>query len=464
MTSAVPRRDLLKASAAGGLGIAIGGSLDAIAGPAEARAAVRPPAGYGPLVPDPAGLLALPAGFTYRVVAEAGKTLLETGQPTPSEADGTACFRARDGWALVNNHEIGDDEAVPVPALPGLTYDPAAPGGTTTIDVGPDGRRIREYVSLAGTLDNCAGGVTPWNTWLTCEETEERAGGTYQKDHGYVFEVDPVHRAANRHPVPLKFLGRYAHEAVAVDPHSHRIYLTEDASEPQGLYYRWTPPKRFRGGKGALRALALGRDGDTAGRLQAMRCTAHGRHVADLSQATTPGTRYDVTWVDVPDRDARTVSVRNQFTDGQVTRSRKLEGQWWGDGGVYFVASYARKEDGSRNDHDGQVWFHDPARGTITLKTIFGVNPDPEQDTHYDGPDNITLSPYGGLLLAEDGEGLSHLVGLTEHGAAYPMARNEIGDGEFSGPTFSQDGRILFANIQDPGLVFAITGPWRRAR
>ncbi|MFI5496064.1 alkaline phosphatase PhoX [Actinoplanes sp. NPDC051859] len=462
MTNALPRRDLLRAGAYGGLGIAIGGSLDAIAGPAEARAAVRPPAGYGPLIPDPNGLLALPKDFTYTIVAETGKTLLESGEPTPSDPDGTACFRARTGWALVNNHEVGSTEPFRVPVLPGVTYDPGAGGGTTTIEVDRRGNRLREYVSVAGTHNNCAGGVTPWNTWLTCEETEQRAGGVFQKDHGYVFEVDPLDRDANQQPVPLTFLGRYAHEAVAVDPHTHSIYLTEDAAGPQGLYYRWTPPKRFHGGKGALRALALSPGGATAGKLQALSCSAYGKHIFDLSEATEPGTRYHVTWVDVPDRDARTVSVRNQLTDTQITRSRKLEGQWWGDGGVYFVASFARKEDGSRNDHDGHVWHYDPAARTVTLTTIFGVNPDPDADLAYDGPDNITLSPYGGLMLAEDGVGLSHVVGLTESGTAYPMARNEFNDSEFAGVTFSQDGRFLFANVQVPGYVFAITGPWSR--
>jgi uncharacterized protein len=463
MTASLPRRDVLRAGAAGGFGIAIGGSLDAVAGPAAARAAVRPAAGYGPLVPDPAGLLALPAGFRYRLVAQTGITLLESGHPTPSDPDGTACFRARDGWALVNNHEVNGTEEYGVPALPDVTYDPGAAGGTTTIDVDRQGNRIREYVGVAGTHNNCAGGVTPWNTWLTCEETEQRAEGVYRRDHGYVFEVDPLDRAANRHPVPLKFLGRYAHEAVAVDPHTHRIFLTEDAAEPLGLYYRWTPPKRFRGGKGALRALALSPGGDTAGTLEAMSCTAAGgRHVADLSEATEPGTRYDVTWVPVAERDARVASVRTQLPDDRITRSRKLEGQWWGDGGVHFVASFARQDDGSRNEHDGQVWFYDPGRRTITLRTIFGVNPAPDQEGHFDGPDNITLSPYGGLFLAEDGLGLSHIVGLTERGDAYPMARNQLNDSEFTGPTFSPDSKIMFANIHQPGHVFAITGPWGR--
>ncbi|SBT44526.1 alkaline phosphatase PhoX [Micromonospora auratinigra] len=462
-SSPLSRRALLRTGAAGGLGIVVAGNLEAIAGPAAARAACRPAVGYGELVEDPAGLLALPPGFSYTIVAQAGVTTLESGQATPSDADGTGCFRAPQGSVLVNNHEIGGSEPYGVPALAGLTYDPGARGGTTTIEVDAHGRRLREYVSVAGTHNNCAGGITPWGTWLTCEETEQKAGGKYLKDHGYVFEVDPHDRAANQNPVPLKFLGRYAHEAVAVDPYTHSIYLTEDAGNPNGLYFRWTPPAGFRGGKGALRALAQRPDGDTAGRLQAMSCYLGSQHITDLATATTPGTRYKVEWVDVPDRDAKTVSVRKQFTDEQVTRSRKLEGAWWADGGAYFVASFARLADGSVNEHDGQVWFYDPRTETVTLKTIFGVNTDPAADNgNFDGPDNITVSPYGGVILAEDGEGVSHLVGVTAQGKAYPLARNELNESEFTGPTFSADGKILFANIQDPGYVFAITGPWGR--
>ena len=462
MASSFTRRDLLRTGAIGTLGIVVTGSVDAIAAP-EAAAQVSRDAGYGPLVPDPAGLLALPAGFSYQVVALAGVTKLESGEPTPSDADGTACFRdGHKGFVLVNNHEIGGGEPYGVPTLAGLTYDPGAHGGTTNVVTDASGKRVGEYVSLAGTHNNCAGGRTPWNTWLTCEETEQRAGGAFQKNHGYVFEVDAFDRDANQSPVPLKFLGRYSHEAVAVDPKTSTIYLTEDANTPHGLYYRWTPPKHFRGGKGALRKLALGEGGDTAGKLQAMSCFKGSKHIADLAEATQPGTTYRVEWVDVPDRDATTVSVRNQFSADQVTGSRKLEGAYWGDGGAYFVASFARNTDGSINEHDGQVWFYDPECQTVTLKTIFGVNPDPAKDTDYDGPDNITVDPHGGLILAEDGEGLSHLVGVTAQGKAYALARNELNESEFTGPTFTPDGHILFANIQTPGYVFAITGPWRR--
>ena len=462
MASSFTRRDLLRTGAAGTLGIVVTGSVAAIAAP-EAAAQVSRDAGYGPLVPDPAGLLALPAGFSYQVVAQSGVTKLDSGEPTPSDPDGTACFRdGRRGFVLINNHEIGGGEPFGVPTLAGLTYDPGAHGGTTNVVTDANGKRVGEYVSLAGSHNNCAGGRTPWNTWLTCEETEQRAGGVFQKDHGYVFEVDAFDRQANQSPVPLKFLGRYSHEAVAVDPGTSTIYLTEDANAPHGLYYRWTPPKHFRGGKGALRKLALSAGGATAGKLQAMSCFKGSKHIADLAEATQPGTTYRVEWVDVPDRDATTVSVRNQFSADEVTGSRKLEGAYWGDGGAYFVASFARNADGSINEHDGQVWFYDPSCRTITLKTIFGVNPDPTKDTDYDGPDNITVDPHGGLILAEDGEGLSHLVGVTAQGKPYALARNELNESEFTGPTFTPDGHILFANIQAPGHVFAITGPWRR--
>jgi secreted PhoX family phosphatase len=470
MTSSVNRRTFLGGAAATGMGIVIAGSIDAVAGSGSALAAPPSSAGYGPLVPDPKKILALPAGFSYRIVSETGVTQTVDGVPTASDPDGTGVFANGSGSTLVNNHEIDEDEAFPVPALADLTYDAGARGGTSSIDVDAMGNRIREYTSVAGTHNNCAGGVTPWGTWLTCEENEQRKGGVLLKDHGYVFEVDPDSQEANvgKSPVPLKFLGRFAHEAVAVDPRTHTIYQTEDANGPHGLYYRWSPPAGFRGGKDALRELALsdGRNGgDTAGRLQAMSCFRGSKHIADLSMATQAGTRYRVQWKDVPDRDATTTSVRMQFADDEVTRSRKLEGAWWGEGGAYFVASFARNKDGSVNEHDGQVWFYDPKTETVTLKTIFGVNLDPDVDTeNYDGPDNMTVSPHGGIILAEDGEGIQHLVGVTAEGKTYGLARNELNGSEFTGPAFSADGKILFANIQSPGHVFAITGPWERPR
>ena len=296
------------------------------------------------------------------MVAEAGvSTLADGGEPTPSDTDGTAAFAGPGGITLVNNHEIGEDEDFRVPVRAGLTYDPAGGGGTTNIELSATGERVREYVSVSGTVNNCAGGATPWGTWLTCEETEKKAGTDgLTRNHGWVFEVSPV-EAENpgNSAEPLTFLGRYAHEAVAVDPASNVIYLTEDATEPNGLLYRWLPPAGFAPGKWALQEVRRSA-GETAGTLQAMRCRQNGQHVPDLSAATVPGTAFEVEWIDVPDPLAATTSTRKQFTDDQVTRSRKFEGAAWGDGGAYIVASYARAEDGSASEHDGQVWFYDP--------------------------------------------------------------------------------------------------------
>ncbi|UFQ14930.1 MULTISPECIES: alkaline phosphatase PhoX [Streptomyces] len=481
------RRDFTRRSAISGAGIALAGSVGALAtapgalaatetddieaGPGtDARGHGHHAPGYGPLVPDPKGLLALPAGFSYRVLTHSGKTRLESGEYTPSNHDGTAAFAGPRGTTLlVNNHELSGPRTKwkhPVPLTEGLVYDPAASGGCTVVEVRRDGH-VAEWVGIAGTATNCAGGSTPWGTWLTCEETEDKAGQNgMTKDHGYVFEVDPLDRRANRAPHPIKALGRYAHEAVVVDPRRGHLYLTEDAAKPNGLLYRWTPPPGFEHGRGRLRTLA-----DDAGVLKAPKCfDSGGRFVDDLSRATKIGTVYGVDWVEVPDRDARTVPVRQQFDDGDITRARKLEGMWWGDGGVYIVSSYARAE--SPAQHDGQVWFYHPGRRTLTLKVLLGVNPDPDRGGALDGPDNITVSPYGGLVVAEDGDGVQHLFGATERGRTYPIARNELNIGtaddpqysEFAGVTFSPDGRTLYASIQSPGILLAITGPWRRQR
>jgi secreted PhoX family phosphatase len=465
MTDGFSRRTVLSRTATGA-GIMLSGSVSGLfgAGAAPARAAGRgkPGAvGYGPLVPDPKGLLSLPEGFSYKVVAQSGVTKLESGEPTPSDPDGTAAFvrHGGNGSVLVNNHEVGGGEPFPVPRLPGFTYDTAAGGGTTNIEVDKDGNRIREYVSLAGTHNNCAGGKSPWSTWLTCEEAESLSGQT--KPHGYVFEVDPYDQEANRDPKPIKAMGRYAHEALVIDPDTSTTYLTEDAGTPNGLLYRWTPPAAALPlGKGVLRTLA-----DDAGTLEALKATTlAGAHVRDLSVATTPGTTYKAAWVTVPDRDAKTVSTRKQFTDAQITRSRKLEGMWWGDGGAYFVCSFARLSDGSAAQHDGQIWFLDPLASTIELKLHFAYT-EADQDNDPDGPDNITVSAYGGVIIAEDGDGKNHLVGASESGEAFFFARNEDpGDSEFTGPTFSQDKKILFANVQTPGYVYAIQGPFRKQR
>jgi len=278
---------------------------------------------------------------------------------------------------------------------------------------------------------------------------------------GYVFEVFPGD-SSHQLPKPIKAFGRYAHESCVVEPQGARVYHTEDAGNPNGLLYRWTAPdSALPLRQGSFRKLA-----DDAGTLEAMRAsTRSGTFVPDLSVATQPGTTYKVEWLPVPDRDARTLGpTRKQAYAKPITRSRKLEGMWWGDGGAYFVASFARTSDGSAAQHDGQVWFIDPDEDTIELKLHFAFTP-ADQDNDPDGPDNITVSAFGGLIIAEDGDGVNHLIGSTERGEVFFFARNEEAESsEFTGPNFSHDKKFLFANVQSPGIVYAISGPFRKQR
>ncbi|WP_106399556.1 alkaline phosphatase PhoX [Actinocorallia populi] len=424
--------------AGGAVSIALAGSLDSVfvtaAGAAEGEAY-----GYGPLVPDPAGVLDLPRGFSYEVLSTEGEAL-PGGGVVPGAHDGMAAFpgRRHDDLRLVRNHEQEEDGTKAV-ARPELTYDPEAFGGTTTIHVDREARVLDQYVSLAGTADNCAGGVTPWGTWLTCEETEGFDAQT--KSHGWVFEVDPTGRRTVAEPIEP--LGRFEHEAVCIDPRDNVVYLTEDAEEPFGLFYRFLP-RSHRGGYHCYQA---------GGALQAMRVPG----VSDLAQVMEAGTVLrGVQWLDVPDPSAAKTSTRAQFDD--VTRSSKLEGAWWSRHKAYFVASYALREEGAAGDHAGQVWAYDPRRNTLELELVF------KPGGRFESPDNITVSPYGGgVILAEDGDGEQFLVGTDRRGEPFALARNALNDSEFAGVTFSPDGRTLFANRQEgPGTTFAIRGPWQR--
>jgi secreted PhoX family phosphatase len=443
------RRELLTSSAVAGAGLLVAGSMNGLRFALPATAA---PDGYGPLQPDPAGVLDLPTGFRYDIVTQAGRPLAgQSAGTVPGRPDGTASFPGpKGGTYLVNNHEQSTGDAFPALAAANLTYDPACGGGTTTLLVDRHNQLVSEVVSLAGTFSNCAGGATPWGTWLSCEETEQLSGGGFGRDHGYVFEVSPTDPSANLDPTPLTALGRFAHEAVVVDPNRGHLYLTEDASSPNGLLYRFTPSTSPNG----LHTL---RDG---GVLEAMWSPGN----PDLSVFSQLGTQLPVQWKPVPDPDGQPISTRKQFTD-DITRSRKFEGLWWGDDRADVVCSFARLGDGSAAEHDGQVWSYSPAASTLTLEAYFPVNPDPSGTTADlpDGPDNITVNPWGGLLIAEDGSGTQHLVAIAD-GAPYVLARNALSGSEFTGVNFSPDRSTLFANIQDEGYVLAITGPFARLR
>ncbi|KQC37592.1 alkaline phosphatase PhoX [Frankia sp. ACN1ag] len=441
----VNRRQLMAGAGTAGLGFALAGAVDAVfAGTANA-ATPKAFRGYGELVADPKKVIDLPAGFRYTVFSRAGKDTLDGGGAVPGSHDGMYAFPGGFGRSvLVRNHELSPGTDIPaVPHRDGLVYDPACAGGTTTLTVAGD-RLLGHVPSLAGTYRNCAGGGTPWRTWLSCEETEATPAtdAVLTKKHGYVFEVDPFGRLRDAAPVPLTALGRFPHEAVAIDPHSGIVYLTEDAAKPYGLLYRFLP-RRPLGGPGSLRA---------GGKLQALSVP----DVRDLSAVRELHTKLAVTWVDVPDPDATTVSVRSQFDAAKITRVPKAEGIFWSEGTAYIVSSYAKKSDGAATDHSGQVWRFDPKRSTLEL--VLRLEP----GGRFDGPDNITVSPLGGIVLCEDGDGENYLVAPSADGTPYPLARNAGSDSEWAGATFSQDGRWLYANVQGDGLTVAITGPWWR--
>jgi secreted PhoX family phosphatase len=461
--------------------------------------------GFGPLVPDPAGKLDLPAGFSYTIVAKSGlwgqdpynesfDVLDDPGNPPfPTKADGTAAFPTRRGGTiLVQNHE---QDAVSPGAqfLPLTPKDTGAPvydgsptnafGGTTNIVLDARANVQRRYVSLAGTIRNCAGGAAPWGAWLTCEETEAIVPGG--KRHGYVFEVDAGGTRTTGEP--LTALGRYAHEALAIDPFTNQAYLTEDASGPNGLLYRFTPTR------------ARGRFGDYAagGALETLQAwTRDGNPIDDLSQITEVGTRLEAEWVPVPipDPDGTPASppTRRQFdypgrpatlapaSPDRVTRARKFEGAFWSLDAAWIVSSFAKAADLPAavsfpglppTAHDGQVWKYTPRSRTLTLVALLPsheVANDYDTPGVFDSPDNIAVSPIFGPFLAEDGDGLNHVLGIDRRGTPFAFAQNRVvfHDGadlifrEFTGPTFSHDGRFLFVNVQDPGITYAITGPW----
>jgi len=448
------RRQVLAGSAATAASVAFTGAFtELFAGTAEARGH----SGYGPLLPDPDGLLDLPKGFRYRVLSREGDPLRSGEGLVPGNHDGMAAFAGRHGRVhLVRNHENRATGRTGVPTVEGLTYDPMGKGGCISLELDGRGDVRGERVAIAGTAVNCAGGPTPWKTWLTCEETEDKAGTNgYTKDHGFVFEVDgadPRRTGA----VPLTAMGRFQHEAVAVDPGSGIVYETEDAFErPFGLFYRFLPRKPL-GGTGSLRA---------GGALEAMRVPG----VPDLSAVQETGASFDrIEWVPVPDPSAAQTPIRLQdFGPKGITHAQKLEGCYWGGSSVYFVSSFAHSSQGSAADHFGQVWRYEPERRRLTLVIAFG--PDTDVQLPGESPDNICLAAGGGLMVCEDGGGAQHVLGVTRRGEVYPMARGRqnIGTaeepewGEFAGVTFSPDGGTMFMNCYTPGTTFAVTGPWR---
>ncbi|MEO6570687.1 MAG: alkaline phosphatase PhoX [Ilumatobacteraceae bacterium] len=442
------RRDILRHSALTGAAIAVGASFSGIPFGSVVEAAANRPrgrrTGYGPLAADRAGILDLPHGFHYRILAKGGDgyttgfSTYDDGQKLAGDADGAASFpMGRSGIVLVTNHELSTDElAERVPLTfhgdPVPTYDPGAAGGTSNIVMDKHGRVVSTYPSLAGTFNNCGGGPTPWGTWLTCEENQSFV----TKQHGYVFEVDPAGLLTTAQPYIA--MGRFNHEAVGIDPATGIAYMTEDNGN--GLFYRFVPTDTSQ------RHGSLGH----GGALSAM----HAEGLSRLGEVTTVGTSVRVSWTPIANPDQANLNAT--LANDTVTRSTKLEGVWYGNGVVYFCSSY---ETVPGLEHVGQIWALDPKSDTITLVAYIPVG-----EPTFDSPDNITVAPNGQMILCEDGDGEQYLIGLDPRsGELWAFARNAMGENEFAGANFSPDGSTLFVSIQNPSTTFAITGPWMSA-
>jgi hypothetical protein len=425
--------------------------------------------GFGKLRPDPGGILDLPQKFSYQVISRRGEEM-DDGLLVPARHDGMAAFTGKDGsTVLVCNHEnpsrlqsygaFGANAERLGKVNPSKVYDygkgsTPGTGGTTTIVYDPQKRQRKHiHLSLAGTEINCAGGPTPWGSWLSCEEIFRDPGSNFEwgavvnreKKHGYVFEVRAAHDGL-ADPVPLKDMGRFEHEAAAVNPATGIVYMTEDRH--QSLLYRFIPhvPGELHQG-GRLQALAIKGMPEFDTRNWASR------------QKLKPGTWLDTAWVDLEQPDVAVNDLRFRGREKGATIFARGEGLCYADGEFFMTATIG---------------------GTLRLGQVFNYRPSPAEGTAAEDEnpgrlqllaesttgsllrhaDNLTMSPWGDLVICEDTAGHCGLVGLRTDGTQYPIADNAYTNSELAGVCFSPDGATLFVNIQERGMTVAITGPW----
>jgi secreted PhoX family phosphatase len=384
----VERRTLLRAAVIGGSSAVLGGTL--WRGAAYAAPAQPGTSPYGALGSPDANGIRLPSGFTSRVIARSGQTVPGTSYTWHNAPDGGACYADGTGWIYVSNSEINPS------------------GGASAVKFSSTGAITGAYRILSNTRQNCAGGKTPWNTWLSCEEV----------DRGYVYETDPWGAKA---AVRRDAMGRFKHEAAAADPVRKVIYLTEDVTD--GCFYRFRPTTWGDLSSGTLEVMVAG-----------------------------TGTSGPVSWSRVPDPTGAT-ATRNQVSGAK--RFNGGEGCYYADDTCWFTTK-----------GDNRVWQYNAAAQTIELAyddslVTSGTAP-------LTGVDNVTGSASGDLFVAEDG-GTMDICVITPSDVVAPFLRIDGQSGsEITGPAFSPDGTRLYFSSQrgtsgssSGGITYEVKGPFR---
>lgn len=424
-------------------------------------------AGFGPLK-EFDSVLKLPSGFSYKIIATKGD-LMSDGLILPGRADGMGAFSGSSNGKviLIRNHENQNNDLKESPfgenykllkkvkkekffdhgfgKIPHL-------GGTTTSVYNEATQKVESvFMSLAGTSRNCAGGITPWGSWITCEEDFKNADDKNEQGHGYNFEVPATERIKMKYPVPLREMGKFMHEAVCVDPRTGIVYQTEDRHE--GLIYRYIPNV-----KGKLHE---------GGRLQAMvfvwKKSMDTRHWTE-KDTLKPGTRYAVKWIDLDDVDSKEDTLRFRGFEKGAACFARGEGMWFGKGELYFACTNG----GARKT--GQIFRYIPSlyEGTKQEREKayhpkLELFAEPNNTDLLKYADNLTVAPWGDVVFCEDHK-QPRIIGITPAGKYYQIAENIGYPSEFAGVCFSPSGKTLFVNIQEAGLTLAITGPWNKRK
>ncbi len=418
--------------------------------------------GFGPLMPDPDGILDLPAGFEYHIISRVGE-LMDDGLRVPGLHDAMGVFpfinadrsADPDRAVIVRNHEIERAHNTTGPFERSITLDvisrtkifdsgfgTPSRGGTTTLVYNTRTKTLeRHWLSLAGTERNCAGGVTPRMTWLSCEETALTKDAFHEQDHGWVFEVPVTTTPRLADPKPIRAMGRFMHEACCTDPQTGIVYQTEDRQD--GLIYRYIPidPTNLHAG-GALEVLGI-----------------NGAPSLDTrnwkKQTIEVGQQLGVRWIPIDDVLSPMDDLRYRGFANGAARFARAEGMWWGNDSAYFACTTGGRATA------GQLWRLIPHPNGDPLGDVLELFVEPNDPSVLEHADNITFSPWGDIVVCEDESKPPHLVGITPAGEFYKIARNATNNSEFAGASFSPDGSTLFVNMQKMGWTLAITGPWK---